>query len=157
MEWAYNDNFNLKYNYMEDKTEFAAALISNCNDKSNRIAYINELKKYVSVKIYGNCGEKCQKVKNCRESIAKRNMFYLSFENSICKTLISLKIKIFYFQNLSFTGENYITEKLFTILKYQIVPIVLGAGPYDYYVSINLLIIQKIIYIESEILKILDT
>jgi alpha-1,3-fucosyltransferase len=84
MEWAYNENFDLDYNYLNDKIEFATALISNCNDKSNRLNYINELKKYVSVNVYGTCGKKCPTLKNCREIIAKRHMFYLSFENSIC-------------------------------------------------------------------------
>ncbi len=39
--------------------------------------------------------------------------FYLSFENSYCR--------------------DYITEKFWKVLKYQVVPIVMGAGDYSLY------------------------
>ncbi len=62
----------------------AAALISNCGGRSDRLAFIKELKRYIDVKIYGWCGEKCPSDMNCREFIAQNYYFILSFENSVC-------------------------------------------------------------------------
>ena len=91
-------------------------IISNCgsNDKSERLNYILELKKYAQVDVYGKCGKPCPNYLRCKQIISAEYKFYLAFENSICK--------------------DYITEKFFRILNYNIIPVVLGGGPYDYYV-----------------------
>ena len=95
--------------------------------------YIEELRKYIKVDIYGGMGKPCPKefrdrnknvttINNahpnegiCKEIIYHEYKFYFAFENSIC--------------------EDYITEKFFLTLLRPIIPVVLGAGPYDYYVS----------------------
>ena len=62
----------------------AAALISNCGGTSKRLPYITHLKRFIDIKVYGDCGTKCSKVGDCRGFIAKNYYFLLSFENSIC-------------------------------------------------------------------------
>ena len=84
---------------------------------------IKELKKYVGVDVYGACGDKkCpEKFRNgtltsdCRAILADEYKFYLAFENSLCR--------------------DYITEKFFSVLELDTVPVVHGNGQYDQYVS----------------------
>ncbi len=110
MTWEMNENYEIP---RTNKTKLAAALISNCwsdKSRSGRLELINQLRKYFAVDVYGNCGnKKCPKspVKSaCKELIASEYKFYFAFENSLC--------------------NDYITEKFFAILKYDIVPVVLG-------------------------------
>lgn len=108
-----NKNFNSNFNFAQSKTKLAFALITNCQARNLRIEYIKELQNYMPVDIYGHCGFKCP-VQNCREHLAKSYKFVFSFENSICK--------------------DYVTEKFFDALKYNIVPVVLGGANYENYV-----------------------
>jgi hypothetical protein len=121
IKWATNESFNENYDFSAKKFKFSAAVISNCNDKSSRLNYINELNKYISVDIFGNCGKPCPQyytntsIKDeCKRIISKEYKFILSFENSVCK--------------------DYITEKFFNILSYDIIPVVRGGAHYDEYV-----------------------
>ena len=97
------------------KTKMAAWLVSNCRPISQRKNYVTELAKYINVDIYGGCGDlKCQKGSACMEkTIQPKYKFYLAFENSMCK--------------------DYITEKAWNTLTYDIVPVVLGGGNYTKY------------------------
>jgi alpha-1,3-fucosyltransferase len=52
--------------------------------------------------------------KLCREKISKQYLFFLAFENSLCK--------------------DYVTEKLFETLLYDIVPVVYGGVDYSYWI-----------------------
>ncbi len=93
----------------------AATLIS--ASYTHRQNYITELGRHMSIEIYGEQGSfKCPKDANinCREFISDKYMFYILFENSVCR--------------------DYITEKFFDTLKYNIVPVVLGGGDYSYYI-----------------------
>ena len=110
IEWGNNDEFDANKDFTAGKSEVAAAIISNCNDKSKRLEFIKELNRTVPIHIYGKCGKPCP-VNNCKEYIASKYKFYFSFENSVCK--------------------DYITEKFFNILKYDIIPVTYGGGPYD--------------------------
>jgi hypothetical protein len=112
-EWKFNDNFNEGYNFIQNKFGFAAAVISNCYDNSQRLEFINELQKYIPVTIFGKCGKspcpthfKNGTKAECKQIIGLEYLFYFAFENSICK--------------------DYITEKFFEILPYPIIPVVLG-------------------------------
>lgn len=114
-----------KINRLVGKTGFASALISNCGAISGRDSYINEMRKYVEVDVYGRCGRQCPSAfKNgtqsgdCRQIISEDYKFFLSFENSMCK--------------------GYVSEKFFFELKYNVIPVVMGAGIYDHYVSLIL-------------------
>ncbi|CAF4028024.1 unnamed protein product [Rotaria sordida] len=91
-----------------------AALISNCHVPSQRLPFIQELKRYIDVKVYGRCGELCPSNKNCREFIAENYYFLLSFENSFCL--------------------DYTSEKFFATLEYPIVPVVFGQTNYSYFI-----------------------
>jgi hypothetical protein len=72
---------------------------------------------YVSVKIYGKCGEEYPSTfKNGtpgerKTIIGNEFKFNLSFENAFCK--------------------DYITETFFIILRYNIIPILIGSGIYE--------------------------
>ncbi|CAH8449447.1 unnamed protein product [Schistosoma turkestanicum] len=97
------------------KTKMIAWFVSNCGSGSPRMEYAQKLMKYISVDIYGACGNlHCARTDNsCFESLKKDYKFYLSFENSIC--------------------QDYITEKFFlNALKNSVVPIVMGAAKSDY-------------------------
>lgn len=121
IRWSPNVNYVSNYDYLENKTHFAVALISNCNMvTSKRLNYINELKKYVDVKVYGKCGEPCESSNSNKcslDTLTKEFKFYFAFENSIC--------------------DDYVSEKFFKILNYPIIPVVLGRSNYSYYVSLK--------------------
>ena len=43
------------------RTGLVCWVVSHCNTISKRERYVKELKKYIEVDIYGNCGQKCGK------------------------------------------------------------------------------------------------
>ncbi len=111
------DSFHFSSIPNDNKRKMAAALISNCLDRKNdwRLKFIGILKRFIPVNIYGKCGKPCPSnvVLDCREYIANNYKFFLLFENTHCR--------------------DYITEKLFDTIKYNVLPIVLGGGDYTYY------------------------
>lgn len=122
MQWKFNVNFNESSDFYAGKIKFAAAVISNCGASSRRLDYIKEMQNHVSVDVFGKCGKNCptsytnsKTPGGCKDILGSEYKFYLAFENSIC--------------------QDYITEKFFDILKYDIIPVTLGGGVYDYYVS----------------------
>lgn len=95
------------------KTKLVAWMVSNCQSKSQREKYANALGKYVPVDIYGDCSPlRCDRddMGRCYAMLEQEYKFYLSFENSFC--------------------DDYATEKLYSILQLEIVPIVLGGANY---------------------------
>lgn len=112
--WAKNETFDSSHDYHEGKTGFMVALISNCRASNKRLEYIEELRKYVNVSIYGGCGSPCPLNIDCREFVGRRFKFYFAYENSNCK--------------------DYITEKFFLMLKYDIIPVVVGGGNYSRFI-----------------------
>ncbi|XP_055357850.1 glycoprotein 3-alpha-L-fucosyltransferase A-like isoform X2 [Paramacrobiotus metropolitanus] len=93
-----------------------AWFVSNCETGNKRMDYARELGKYIHVDIYGRCGtlddRQCQKSGTCDLLLAKSYKFYLAFENNNCRW--------------------YITEKLWTALKSNVIPVVMGAPISDY-------------------------
>jgi alpha-1,3-fucosyltransferase len=89
--------------------------VSNCRTSSKRELYVKELEKYIDVHVYGSCGShKCPKLATDRPCLTMYQYtykFYLSFENRIC--------------------QDYITEKFFNPLEFELVPIVLGGTGYE--------------------------
>jgi hypothetical protein len=75
------------------------------------------------VDIFGGCGKKCpdkfkdgRETRDCKLILGTEYKFYLAFENSICK--------------------DYVTEKFFRILKYNIIPVVLNGASTHHYVRL---------------------
>ena len=90
---------------MGGKNRTAAWFVSHCATQARRELYAKKLKKYVDVDIYGKCGKlKCPRAKEdqCFKDMEAQYLFYLSFENSVC--------------------EDYVTEKFFRILHYNVIP-----------------------------------
>ncbi|XP_076313839.1 alpha-(1,3)-fucosyltransferase C-like [Tachypleus tridentatus] len=96
-------------------------LVSNCNTTSNREKFVEQLKRFISVDVYGKCyGNRCYPIiprEECYERLAQRYKFYLSFENSICK--------------------DYATEKLFMALNVGLIPVVFGGANYSSFLPPN--------------------
>ncbi|CAN8002624.1 unnamed protein product [Ixodes hexagonus] len=91
----------------------AVWMVSHCKTDSRRETYVSELQKVLPVDIYGKCGKfVCEPKASdaCYRDAAKNYSFYLSFENSICR--------------------DYVTEKFFRPLLFDLVPVVMGGGDY---------------------------
>ena len=100
-------------NYAAEKNKFVLWVVSHCG--TIREKYVKKLLKYIKVDIYGKCSgvygqeNQCSHSSNC-ENLFKPYKFYLAFENGLC--------------------TDYITEKFWTALRRNSVPIVLAK---DYY------------------------
>jgi alpha-1,3-fucosyltransferase len=96
-------------NYAPLKNKTVAWMVSHCVTDSLREKYVQELSKYIDVDVYGRCGKlKCARNDShwlsepeCYTLLEREYKFYLSFENSVC--------------------TDYVTEKFFNILKYDLV------------------------------------
>ncbi len=74
------------------KNRLLAWFASNCNTTNNRMGFVRELRKYIPVDIYGECGElKCEKRPRCMEMLRQQYKFYFSLENSNCREYITEK------------------------------------------------------------------
>ncbi|ELT97623.1 hypothetical protein CAPTEDRAFT_119285 [Capitella teleta] len=108
-------------NYAANKSKMAAWFVSHCMTSSKREVFVDELKKFIGVDVFGGCGNEtiCNRKgshnyehKACMYDLIDRDYwFYLSFENSFC--------------------DEYVTEK-FTLMvrKANVIPVVLGAADY---------------------------
>ena len=77
--------YDPKMNYSKGKSGTAIILLSNC--QSNRLKIV----KYIDVDIYGRCGRSCPTTRWSCYSLIPRYKFYLAFENSICRDLLTEK------------------------------------------------------------------
>ncbi|XP_013415794.1 alpha-(1,3)-fucosyltransferase C [Lingula anatina] len=96
------------------KKKLVAWMSSHCPVSSKRDEYVKELQKYIPVDIYGSCGTlKCGKEKDsdCLKMISDTYKFYLSFENSI--------------------STDYVTEKFYKMVDYDVVTILRGGTDYS--------------------------
>ncbi|XP_059156159.1 alpha-(1,3)-fucosyltransferase fut-1-like [Physella acuta] len=81
------------------KTSKVAWLVSNCRSASKREDYINELKRFVTVDVWGGCGSfNCPRGddKHCLDEIRKKYKFYLGFESNFCKDYVTEKLYRFF-------------------------------------------------------------
>jgi alpha-1,3-fucosyltransferase len=119
LKWGFNKNFNVNENFLSKKTKFSFTVISSCDASSRRLEYIEELKLYIDIDIYGKCSNDPNKTCINNSNVCDKKLlsstykFYFAFENSICK--------------------DYVTEKFFKILHYNIIPVVLGGADYSNY------------------------
>ena len=111
---ATKPNYDKTFNFAASKKHIVAWFVSRCNTSSRRETYVQALRKHINVHQYG-CGGKynCPKseASACDRRLKDHYKFYLSFENSICR--------------------DYVTEKLWRILRLNVVPIVLGNASYS--------------------------
>ena len=102
---------------LQKKEKLVAWAVSRCHTPSKREKYVSELQKHIPVDIYGKCGTlKCPKDwtnhdTHCIDMISTKYKFYLAFENSIC--------------------DDYLTEKFYKTLPYDIVPVLRGGAKYS--------------------------
>lgn len=96
------------------KTKLVAWFVSNCHTLGKREDFVEALKEFIPVDVYGGCGPlRCDRSgeKECLAMLSRDYHFYLSFENSLC--------------------NDYITEKVYHIIKMaDIVPVVRGGSNY---------------------------
>ncbi|KAH9284469.1 Glycoprotein 3-alpha-L-fucosyltransferase A [Echinococcus granulosus] len=107
------DSRHLLPSSMGTKTRVVAWLVSNMYAMNQRKLFVAQLRRHISVDIYGYRRLNCSK-SSCLEHLGRRYKFYLAIENSNCRA--------------------YLTEKLFrTALRNDMVPIVMGGRPDDYF------------------------
>ncbi|XP_064479873.1 glycoprotein 3-alpha-L-fucosyltransferase A-like [Ornithodoros turicata] len=97
-----------------NKTRMAAWFVSHCDSPSGRSMFVKELQKVIDVDIYGSCGtRRCLPPGSgeCYEVLSSKYYYYLSFENSLCR--------------------DYVTEKFYSVLGYDVVPVVMGYANYS--------------------------
>ncbi|XP_068213041.1 uncharacterized protein [Palaemon carinicauda] len=106
---------NISKNYALGKKRLAAWFVSNCITSSGRETLVRTLMRWIKIDVYGKCGTyKCPRIdgkSNCYELLERNYKFYMSFENSLCR--------------------DYATEKVFNILRYDVVPVVYGLANYS--------------------------
>ncbi|XP_067671524.1 3-galactosyl-N-acetylglucosaminide 4-alpha-L-fucosyltransferase FUT3-like [Haliotis asinina] len=98
------------------KTKKVLWFASNCKTSSKREEYVDQLKKYIPIDIFGRCGKSDVNCttgsKSDEDSCFAQYKFYLSFESTFCK--------------------DYVTEKFFKTFQRDrhIIPVVRGNGDY---------------------------
>lgn len=76
-----------------NKTRMAAIFTSHCNTQSDRARYIRQMKRYMDIDVFGDCGYlKCDSHAKCDKMLADDYKFYLAFENSFCVDYITEKL-----------------------------------------------------------------
>lgn len=118
--YPYGTVVKMKTNYtlpdfkdINKRKHMVAWFSSNCNAE-RRNKYVKELSKYIEVHVYGTCGNySCLRSNEdkCYQLLEDNYKFYLSFENSMC--------------------ADYVTEKMFNILRFNVIPVVLGNSEYS--------------------------
>lgn len=86
-----NDELDIEIRKRRDV--LVAIMGSNCGGANHRWEYVNQLKKYIDIDVYGSCGDlkcpghfrsDCEKLGNY--------LFYLAFENSNCDEYVTEKV-----------------------------------------------------------------
>ncbi|XP_049512870.1 alpha-(1,3)-fucosyltransferase C-like isoform X2 [Dermacentor silvarum] len=99
----------------KSKKKTAVWMVSNCLTNGGRERFVAQLKKYMDVDVYGFCGDhKCPMSRgiSCYVDFERTYFFALAFENSIC--------------------ADYVTEKFYTALEHDIIPVVFGGANYSH-------------------------
>ncbi|CAN7995086.1 unnamed protein product, partial [Ixodes hexagonus] len=96
------------------KTKMAVWAVTNCQTTGKREDYVEELQKHIGVDVYGLCGtHNCDRdhLYTCHQMFERKHFFWLAFENSLCK--------------------DYITEKFYGTLSFNLIPVVFGSANYS--------------------------
>ena len=102
--------------------------------QARREKYVKQMKKSIDVDVYGKCGKlKCSRDNEtgCYQTLEQNYKFYLSFENSVC--------------------DDYVTEKFFNILDYNVIPVTYSganfsalAPPHSYINTLDFVSVSKL-------------
>ncbi|XP_041373699.1 alpha-(1,3)-fucosyltransferase C-like isoform X3 [Gigantopelta aegis] len=97
----------------KSKKRSVAWIVRHCQTVGRREDYVRKLKELgVQVDIYGKCGKlKLSREKKDEAECFNNHRFYLSFESALC--------------------EDYVTEKFFKLVNFDIMPIVRGGANYS--------------------------
>jgi alpha-1,3-fucosyltransferase len=98
-------------NVIRKKNKTAAWMVSHCSTISGRDELTEKLQSLnIDVDVYGKCGTKqCPRNSpKCQEMLNSDYFFYFSFENTLC--------------------NDYITEKVFSVLNNYVVPVVFNGA-----------------------------
>lgn len=112
-----NTNRTSTYDYIDDinnKSRDAVWMVSHCKTQSKRMEFVEELRKYIHVDIYGKCGKfKCPRDHDddCSKLINRTYKFYLSFDNCL--------------------SIDYVTEKFFNALHKTVIPVVRSGADFE--------------------------
>ena len=87
----------------KEKTKDCLMIVSHCTTDSKREKYVQELKKYIDIDVFGGCGTpmKCGKRfvhDECFNKLNSTYRFYLAFENAYCRQYFSEK----FFENFNY-------------------------------------------------------
>ena len=110
---------NIKKDYSKiykEKEKGVIWFVSHCKTRSKRENYVTELRKYIEVDIYGDCGNlTCprhgKESRRCLPELTKKYMFRLAFENTY--------------------HRDYVTEKFYDWFTSDMVQVVLGSANYS--------------------------
>jgi len=128
---------------IKNKTKLVAWVVSRCGVGSKRDDYVNELKKYITVDVYGKCGSlKCDNksgdIENLNPPTGCSKLLKFLLFCLVYKSLIRLLFKgelmernyKFYLAFENAIGPDYMTEKFYNTLLFSTVPIVYGGADY---------------------------
>lgn len=80
-------------NYAENKTKQVAMFVSRCDTDNGRLLYAKTLGRYITVDVYGACGEsETVESDDFLEMLDRDYKFYLAFENSNCMDYVTEKL-----------------------------------------------------------------
>ena len=103
-----------EFHALAQRPREVAWIVSHCNSNSDREKYVNELQKHIHVDIFGRCGNiLCSSLKplSCSDYVVQNYKFYLAFENTFC--------------------DEYVSEKLWSWMSRDVVPVVMGQAEYS--------------------------
>ena len=126
MVWKSNRGYSKNTNFSSKKNAIAA-LVNDCNKKNDHLVYLESLRKYKHVEIYGKCG------KPCPPSLKKPNKKQNSSLVHECFSYLEANYK-FIFSYEKRTCNNLVTNRFFDLLRYDIVPIVFKAFDHEKYI-----------------------
>uniref|UniRef100_A0AC34Q8W0 Fucosyltransferase n=1 Tax=Panagrolaimus sp. JU765 TaxID=591449 RepID=A0AC34Q8W0_9BILA len=112
--------------FPSEKPKKAVFVASNCWTSNSRSLLVDQLSRHYAIDRLGACGNGRIPRKQLEKSLKTNYRYFLAFENSNC--------------------EDYITEKVFTAFKHDLIPIVYGAPKSSYE---NLLPENSFIFVED--------
>jgi alpha-1,3-fucosyltransferase len=106
---------NKSISLLKNKKKMVAWFVSHCHTNGLREIYFRKLSKYVEIDVYGDCGKlKCLPSRSLKcDQLLDSYKFYVAAENAIC--------------------TDYVSEKFYRAMAFDIVPIVYGGADYPSY------------------------